>query len=65
MENIHDNRTSVYQRHINFGLYNINGAIGIARKVAKQYEFQFDSRGFARGILTMLRRLRFWINPKP
>lgn len=38
----------------------INGAIGIARKVAKQYEFQFDPRGFARGVLTMPRRLRFW-----
>ena len=38
----------------------INGAIGIARKVAKQYEFQFDPRGFARGILTMPRRLRLW-----
>lgn len=38
----------------------INGAIGIARKVAKQYEFQFDPRGFARGILTMPKRLRLW-----
>ena len=38
----------------------INGAIGIARKVAKQYEFQFDPRGFARGVLTMPRRLRLW-----
>lgn len=38
----------------------INGAIGIARKVAKQYEFDFDPRGFARGVLTMPRRLRFW-----
>lgn len=38
----------------------VNGAIGIARKVAKQYEFQFDPRGFARGVLTMPRRLRFW-----
>lgn len=38
----------------------INGAIGIARKVAKQYELQFDPRSFARGILTMPRRLRLW-----
>jgi IS605 OrfB family transposase len=38
----------------------INGAIGIARKVAKQYEFQFDPRSFARGVLTMPRRLRLW-----
>lgn len=38
----------------------INGAINIARKVAKQYEFQFDLRGFARGVLTMPRRLRLW-----
>ena len=41
----------------------INGAINIARKVAKQYEFQFDPRGFARGVLTMPRRLRFWSKP--
>jgi putative transposase len=38
----------------------INGAINIARKVAKQYEFQFDPRGFARGVLTMPMRLRLW-----
>ncbi|HEY9770679.1 MAG TPA: transposase [Coleofasciculaceae cyanobacterium] len=38
----------------------INASIGIARKVAKQYEFDFDPRGFARGVLTMPRRLRFW-----
>lgn len=38
----------------------INGAIGIARKVAKQYEFDFDPRSFARGVLTMPRRLRLW-----
>ncbi len=38
----------------------INGAINIARKVAKQYEFQFDPRGFSRGVLTMPRRLRLW-----
>lgn len=38
----------------------INGSIGIARKVAKQYEFDFDPRGFARGVLTMPRRLRLW-----
>jgi putative transposase len=38
----------------------INGAINIARKVAKQYEFQFDSRSFARGVLTMPKRLRLW-----
>ncbi len=38
----------------------INGAIGIARKVAEQYEFQFDARGFARGVLTMPRRVRLW-----
>lgn len=42
----------------------INGAINIARKVAKQYGFDFDPRGFARGVLTMPRRLRLWINPK-
>jgi putative transposase len=41
----------------------INGAIGIARKVAKQYEFQFDPRSFARGVLTMPRRLRLWCKP--
>ncbi len=38
----------------------INGAISIARKVAGQYGFQFDARGFARGVLTMPRRVRFW-----
>ena len=38
----------------------INGAINIARKVAKQHEFQFDPRSFARGVLTMPRRLRLW-----
>ena len=38
----------------------INGAIGIARKVAEQYEFQFDPRRFARGVLTMPRRVRLW-----
>ena len=38
----------------------INGAISIARKVAEQYGFQFDARGFARGVLTMPRRVRFW-----
>ena len=42
----------------------INGAINIARKVAKQYEFQFDPCSFARGVLAMPRRLRLWINPK-
>lgn len=40
----------------------VNGAINIARKVAKQYEFQFDPRSFARGVLTMPRRLRLWSN---
>lgn len=40
----------------------VNGAINIARKVAKQYEFQFDPRGFARDVLTMPRRLRLWSN---
>lgn len=38
----------------------VNGAINIARKVAEQYEFQFDTRSFARGVLTMPRRLRLW-----
>ena len=38
----------------------INGAIGIARKVAEQYGFQFDARGFARGVLTMPKRIRLW-----
>lgn len=38
----------------------VNGAIGIARKVAEQYGFQFDARSFARGVLTMPRRLRLW-----
>ena len=38
----------------------VNGAINIARKVAEQYEFRFDPRGFARGVLTMPRRLRLW-----
>jgi IS605 OrfB family transposase len=38
----------------------INGAIGIARKVTEQYGFPFEARGFARGVLTMPRRLRFW-----
>ena len=38
----------------------INGAISIARKVAEQYRFQFDARGFARGVLTMPRRVRLW-----
>ncbi|MEL6494514.1 MAG: transposase [Cyanobacteria bacterium J06623_7] len=38
----------------------VNGAVNIARKVAKQYEFQFDPRSLARGVLTMPRRLRFW-----
>ena len=38
----------------------INGAIGIARKVAEQYGFQFDARGFARGVLTMPRRVKLW-----
>ena len=38
----------------------INGAIGIARKVAEQYGFEFDARSFARGVLTMSRRLRLW-----
>lgn len=38
----------------------VNGAINIARKVAKQYEFDFDPRGFARGVLTMPRRVRLW-----
>lgn len=38
----------------------INGAIGIARKVAEQYEFQFDARGFARGVLTMPKRVKLW-----
>jgi hypothetical protein len=57
-------------RRIKRGLYrsaqgiefnaDINGAIGIARKVAEQYEFQFDPRSFARGVLTMPRRLRLW-----
>ncbi len=38
----------------------INGAINIARKVAEQYGFQFDARSFARGVLTMPRRLKLW-----
>ncbi len=38
----------------------INGAIGIARKVAEQYGFQFDPRGFARGVLTMPKRVKLW-----
>ena len=38
----------------------VNGAIGIARKVAKQYGFQFDARGFARGVLTTPKRVRLW-----
>ena len=38
----------------------VNGAIGIARKVAEQYEFNFDARSFVRGVLTMPRRVRFW-----
>lgn len=38
----------------------INGAIGIARKVAGQYEFQFDARSFARGVLTMPKRVKLW-----
>ena len=38
----------------------INGAMGIARKVAEQYGFQFDARSFARGVLTMPRRVRLW-----
>ena len=38
----------------------INGAISIGRKVAEQYGFQFDARGFARGVLTMPRRVRLW-----
>ncbi|MEN9518919.1 MAG: hypothetical protein RLZZ381_1507 [Cyanobacteriota bacterium] len=41
----------------------VNGAINIARKVAEQYEFQFDPRSFARGVLTMPRRLRLWSKP--
>ena len=42
----------------------VNGAINIARKVAKQYEFDFEPRGFARGVLTMPRRLRLWVHPQ-
>ena len=38
----------------------VNGAIGIARKVAEQYEFNFDARSFVRGVLTMPKRVRFW-----
>jgi putative transposase len=38
----------------------INGAIGIARKVAEQYGLQFDARSFARGVLTMPKRVRLW-----
>nr|WP_019504924.1 IS200/IS605 family accessory protein TnpB-related protein [Pleurocapsa sp. PCC 7319] len=41
----------------------INGAINIARKVAKQYSFNFDPRSFARGVLTMPRRLKIWVQP--
>ena len=43
----------------------VNGAIGIARKVAEQYEFNFNARGFVRGVLTMPRRVRFWEVSKP
>ena len=43
----------------------INGAIGIARKVARQYGFQFDPRGFARGVLTMPKRVKLWTNRLP
>jgi putative transposase len=38
----------------------VNGAIGIARKVAEQYGFQFNARSFARGVLTMPKRVRLW-----
>ncbi len=38
----------------------INGSINIARKVTRQYGFQFDARSLARGVLTMPRRLRLW-----
>ena len=38
----------------------INGSINIARKVARQYEFNFDARSLARGVLTMPKRLRLW-----
>ena len=38
----------------------INGAINIARKVAKQYEFNFDPRSFVRGVLTMPMRVKLW-----
>ena len=38
----------------------INDSINIARKVTKQYGFQFDARSFARGVLTMPKRLRLW-----
>ena len=41
----------------------VNGAINIALKVAKQYGFEFDPRGFSRGVLTMPRRLRVWVKP--
>ena len=43
----------------------VNGAIGIARKVTEQYGYQFDARGFVRGVLTMPRRVRFWEVSKP
>ena len=43
----------------------INGAIGIARKVAEQYGFLFDARGFARGVLTMPRRVKLWNSRTP
>ena len=38
----------------------INGSINIARKVTRQYEFQFLARSLARGVLTMPKRLRLW-----
>lgn len=43
----------------------VNGAIGIARKVAEQYELNFDARSFVRGVLTMPRRVKFWEVSKP
>ena len=33
------------------------------QEVAKQYRFSFDPRGFARGVLTMPRRLKIWDQP--
>ncbi len=63
MENIHDNRTSVYQRHINFGLYNIKASGNILRKVAVHLGISLAEAGKAaltlpkRYTLDMMRRV--------